>query len=242
MQVAVLTLFPELFAEFRQTSFVGRAIDNQRLVLHLEPLREHGLGKHKSVDDTPYGGGSGMLMRADCVLAGIEGAERALGLERAERRLLLTPQGEPFRQKTALRLAQASSLVLICGRYEGFDERVRHFVDEELSIGDFVLTGGEVPAMCVIEAVVRLLPGVLGNQSSTAEESFSAGLEGRLEYPHYTRPPEFRGYEVPSVLLSGDHAKIAEYRRQRSLERTRERRPDLLLRSSMPPGSGSDDE
>jgi tRNA (guanine37-N1)-methyltransferase len=176
-----------------------------------------------------------MVMRPDCVVSGIESAERALGVERAERRVLLTPQGAPFRQATAVRLSGAASLLLICGRYEGFDERVRHFVDEELSIGDFVLTGGEIPAMCVIEAVVRLLPGVLGNQSSTAEESFSEGLDGRLEYPQFTRPPEFRGYEVPSVLLSGDHAKIAEYRRLRSLERTRERRPDLLLRSSVPP-------
>jgi tRNA (guanine37-N1)-methyltransferase len=228
MQIAVLTLFPELFAAFRSTSFVGRAIDGGELALHLEPLRSHGVGKHLSVDDTPYGGGSGMVMRPDCVLSGIESAERALGVPRAERRILLTPQGVRFDQAAARRLASVRSSVLVCGRYEGFDERVRYFVDEELSIGDFVLTGGEVVAMCVIEAVVRLIPGVLGNARSTEEESFSPACSGRLEYPQYTRPQEFLGHAVPEVLLSGDHSKIAHWRLERSRDRTRERRPDLL--------------
>lgn len=228
MRIAVVTLFPELFEVFARTSFVGRAIESGALKLHLEPLRGHGLGKHLSVDDTPYGGGSGMVMRADCVLAGVESAERALGVERAERRVLLTPQGARFTQGTAARLAQADSLILICGRYEGFDERVRLFVDDELSLGDFVLTGGEVAAMCVIEASIRLVPGVLGNMESTAEESFSPVCGGRLEYPQYTRPNVFRGHEVPAILLSGDHGKIAEWRAQQSVSRTRERRPDLL--------------
>lgn len=232
MQIAVLTLFPELFAPFSVTSFVGRGIEGKQLTLHLESLRAHGLGKHLSVDDSPYGGGSGMVMRPDCVLKGIEAAEAALGVERAERRILLTPQGQRFDQSAARRLSTISSCVLICGRYEGFDERVRYFVDEELSLGDFVLTGGEVAAMCVIEAVVRLLPGVLGNAASTEEESFSPVCAGRLEYPQYTRPAEFRGHEVPSVLVSGDHAKVAKWRMDQSEARTRERRPDLLSASS----------
>lgn len=227
MQIAVLSLFPELFATFAKTSFVGRAVEAGKLALHLEALRPYGLGKHLSVDDTPYGGGSGMVMRPDCIVNGIEGAERALALPRVERRVLLTPQGAPFQQATARRLSEVSSLLLICGRYEGFDERVRGFVDEELSIGDFVLTGGEVAAMCVIEAVIRLIPGVLGNEESTSEESFSAACGGRLEYPQYTRPAEFRGLGVPNVLLSGDHGKVAEWRHARSLERTQQRRPDL---------------
>jgi tRNA (guanine37-N1)-methyltransferase len=228
MKVGVLTLFPELFAAFATTSFVGRAVDAGILTLHLEALRSFGIGKHHSVDDTPYGGGSGMVMRPDCIVSGMEGAEQSLGVERAERRILLTPQGVPFDQRAARRLAASSSLLLVCGRYEGFDERVRYFVDEEISLGDFVLTGGEVAAMCVVEAVVRLLPGVLGNAESIQEESFSPSCSGCLEYPQYTRPPAFRGHEVPPVLLSGDHGKVAEWRRTQSLDRTRERRPDLV--------------
>lgn len=228
MQIAVLTLFPELFEAFSRVSFVGRAVEGGQLSLLIEPLRRYGLGRHLSVDDTPYGGGSGMVMRPDSVVNGIEGAERSLGISRAERRILLTPQGRRFDQQQARRLAGASSCVLVCGRYEGFDERVRQFVDEEISIGDYVLTGGEIPAMCVIEAVVRLLPGVLGNAESTSEESFSTACSGLLEYPQYTRPAEFRGLTVPEILLSGDHGKIAAWRRETSLERTRQRRPDLV--------------
>jgi tRNA (guanine37-N1)-methyltransferase len=234
MRLGVVTLFPELFASFLATSFVGRAVELGLLTAHLEPLREHGLGKHRSVDDTPYGGGSGMVMRPDVVLAGIEAAERALGVERVERRILLTPQGAPFDQARARALSTVESMILVCGRYEGFDERVRHFVDAEISIGDFVVTGGEVPAMCVIEAVVRLLPGVLGNAESASEESFSPECSGRLEYPHYTRPAVFRGMAVPDVLVSGNHEKIRAWRAERSVERTAVRRPDLLAES--PPG------
>lgn len=231
MRLGIVTLFPELFGPFLATSFVGRAIESHTLRVHLEPLREHGLGKHRSVDDTPYGGGSGMVMRPDVVLAGVEAAERALGVERAQR-ILMTPQGKRFDQACARALASADSLVLICGRYEGFDERVRHFVDAEMSLGDFVVTGGEVPAMCLIEAVVRLLPGVLGNAESAAEESFSAVCSGRLEYPQYTRPASFRGHDVPEVLVSGNHERIRRWREERSLERTAERRPDLLAMDS----------
>ncbi|HET9932532.1 MAG TPA: tRNA (guanosine(37)-N1)-methyltransferase TrmD, partial [Polyangiaceae bacterium] len=167
-------------------------------------------------------------MRPDCVMEGIEATERALGVETPARRVLLTPQGARFDQSAARRMASYESMVLVCGRYEGFDERVRYFVDEEVSIGDFVLTGGEIPAMCVVEAVVRLLPGVLGNAESTSEESFSPVCGGLLEYPQYTRPASFRGHEVPKVLVSGDHAKIAEWRKEQSRLRTAERRPDLL--------------
>lgn len=229
MHIGILTLFPELFSAFAVTSFVGRAVSSSILKLHVESLRPFGLGKHLSIDDTPYGGGSGMVMRPDCVMSGIEATERALTTEAKVRRVLLTPQGARFDQAAARRLASYEAMVLVCGRYEGFDERVRYFVDEELSLGDFVLTGGEVAAMCVVEAVVRLLPGVLGNSESTSEESFSPVCGGMLEYPQYTRPASFRGHEVPKVLLSGDHAKVAEWRREQSELRTAERRPDLVL-------------
>jgi tRNA (guanine37-N1)-methyltransferase len=229
MQIAIVTLFPELFGSFLELSFVGRAVSSGALRVHLEAMRQHGLGKHLSVDDTPYGGGSGMLMRADTTVAAIEAAETALASSARPRRVLLTPQGARFTQEKARALAQCESLILICGRYEGFDERVRHFVDEELSIGDFVLTGGEVAAMCVVEACIRLLPGVLGNAESTSEESFSAECGGLLEYPQYTRPVTFRDLEVPEILRSGDHEKVRAWRSAASADRTRQRRPDLLL-------------
>ena len=237
MQIAIVTLFPELFTSFFELSFVGRAVHAGILRVHLEALRQHGLGKHLSVDDTPYGGGSGMVMRADTTVAAIEAAELALAAPARPRRVLLTPQGERFTQPKARLLAAQESLVLICGRYEGFDERVRHFVDEELSLGDFVLTGGEVAAMCVVEACIRLLPGVLGNAESATEESFSAECGGLLEYPQYTRPVSFRELEVPEVLRSGDHEKVRAWRASASAERTQQRRPDLLSEGSKP-GSG----
>ncbi len=228
MQVGIVTLFPELFGSFLELSFVGRAVSSGALRVHLEAMRQHGLGKHLSVDDTPYGGGSGMLMRPDTTVAAIEAAETALGASVRPRRVLLTPQGARFTQAKARELAAHESVILICGRYEGFDERVRLFVDEELSLGDFVLTGGEVAAMCVVEACIRLLPGVLGNAESTSEESFSAECGGLLEYPQYTRPMSFREHEVPEILRSGDHEKVRAWRAAASAERTRERRPDLL--------------
>jgi tRNA (guanine37-N1)-methyltransferase len=228
MQVAIVTLFPELFAPFFATSLMGRAHGSGVVSVHYEDLRQHGLGKHRSVDDTPYGGGSGMVMRADCVVAAMDAACEALGPGEPVHRILLTPQGKRFTQHDARRLAQKSRLCLTCGRYEGFDERVRGFVDEELSLGDFVVTGGEVPAMCMLEAVIRLLPGVLGNDDSAREESFSEELEGLLEYPQYTRPVEFRGLEVPEVLRNGDHAKINRYREEQAQKRSLERRPELV--------------
>jgi len=224
MQIDVVTLFPEIFSGFLEASFVGRAIAGGQLAVRFATPRDHGLGKHKSVDDTPYGGGSGMVMRVDVLVACIEAFEAGA---RAHR-VLLTPQGRPFDQEKARELSSRSAnVMLVCGRYEGFDERVRAHVDEEISLGDFVMTGGEVAAMAIIDSCARLLPGVLGNAESTHEESHSEDL---LEYPQYTRPAEFRGEGVPAVLTGGNHAEIAKWRRAQSIERTRARRPDMYAR------------
>jgi tRNA (guanine37-N1)-methyltransferase len=222
--VQLVTLFPELFEPFKTTSFVGRAITGGKLEIQARSPRDFGLGKHKSVDDTPYGGGSGMVMRVDVVTACIE----SFGEAPRARRLLMTPQGRPFDQAKAIELAALPAIMLVCGRYEGFDERVRKVTDEEISLGDFVMTGGEVAAMAIIESVVRLLPGVLGNEASTHEESHSPGNQGLLEYPQYTRPAEFRGDAVPPELLSGNHAEIAAWRAAQARARTAARRPDIL--------------
>lgn len=221
LHIAIVTLFPELFEAFGKISFVGKAQKAGLLDLEALNLRDFGLGNHRAVDDTPYGGGSGMLLRADCVVAALE------RVQAPARRILLSPQGAPFTTKTAKRWARLPRLAFVCGRYEGFDERVRDFVDEEASLGDFVLTGGEVAAMAMIEATLRFCPGVLGNPASAQEESFSEALGGGLEYPHYTRPAQFRGRGVPPVLLSGDHQKIEDWRREQSCARTASRRPDL---------------
>lgn len=230
MRVDIVTLFPELFAPFLATSFVGRAIDGGQLVVRLRSPRDFGLGKHKSVDDTPYGGGSGMVMRVDVLVACMEALDEDAAQKGEPRahRILLTPQGAPFDQHKAVALAAKPAFMLVCGRYEGFDERIRSHVDEEISLGDFVMTGGEVAAMAVVEATVRLLPGVLGNADSLREESH--GEEGLLEYPQYTRPAEFRGAIVPDVLKGGNHAEIATWRRAAAEERTKTRRPDLARR------------
>jgi tRNA (guanine37-N1)-methyltransferase len=230
MRVDVVTLFPEMFAGFLATSFVARAIDGGQLAVRFRSPRDFGLGKHKSVDDTPYGGGSGMVMRVDVLVATMESLDAdAPGGVRA-RRVLLTPQGRVLDQAKVLGLAALEAVMLVCGRYEGFDERVRAHVDEELSLGDFVMTGGEVAAMAVVDACARLLPGVLGNEASTIDESHSPDTGGLLEYPHYTRPAEFRGARVPEVLVGGNHAEIARWRRDQAIARTAERRPDLLER------------
>ena len=238
LRIAVVTLFPELFETFLKTSFIGRACSEGQLAVHLEPLREQGLGKHRSIDDTPYGGGAGMVMRVDCTVQAIESAEANCNFVPKGHRVLLTPQGRIFDQSKAQEWAARGELVFICGRYEGFDERVRDFVDEEASIGDFILMGGEVPAMLVLEACTRLLDGVLGNDASTRDESFSNVRDGMLEYPQYTRPLDFRGRVVPDVLRCGDHAKIEAWRQQQSLARTHERRPDLVLPSTTGPSLG----
>jgi tRNA (guanine37-N1)-methyltransferase len=207
------------------SGIMARAVRGGLVKIETHSLREHGLGRYRQVDDEPYGGGSGMVMRPEPIAAAIDAvmAQRP-GL----RRVLLTPQGELFRQSVAADLAlHERGLLLIAGRYEGVDERVRDLVDQEVSIGDYVLSGGELAAMVVIEAVTRLIPGVLGNSASLEEESFGSGL---LEYPQYTRPEVFRASAVPAVLLSGDHEKIRRWRREQALERTRKRRPDLLVK------------
>ena len=238
MRVDIVTLFPEMFAGFLATSFVARAIEGGELAVRLRSPRDFGLGKHRSVDDTPYGGGSGMVMRVDVLVAAMESLDADAG-SRAWR-VLLTPQGRPLDQAKVQQLSERDAVMLVCGRYEGFDERVRAHVDEEVSLGDFVMTGGEVAAMAVVDACARLLPGVLGNEASTIDESHSPDTGGLLEYPHYTRPAEFRGVRVPEVLVGGNHAEIARWRRAQAIARTRARRPDLWERFCAETRSGGE--
>ena len=216
----VVTLFPDLFAGFLEASLLGKAREAGLLSIDLADLRTFARDRHRTVDDAPYGGGSGMVMKAEPIRDALASLPRL-------HRVLLTPQGRPFDQARAAGLAGGGGLILFCGRYEGVDERVREWFDEEISLGDFVLSGGEVAAMAVIEAVSRLLPGVLGNADSVREESFAAGL---LEYPQYTRPEALDGRRVPPVLLSGDHGRVARWRRGQALLRTSRRRPDLFAR------------
>jgi tRNA (guanine37-N1)-methyltransferase len=223
----VITIFPELIEAAVQVGLLGKALATGRVSLECVSPRRFTSDRHQSVDDAPYGGGSGMVMSPPPLAAAIEQLDadaQAAGRQRGHR-VLLSPAGKPFDQAAARRLAQLPVLTLISGRYEGIDERVRSLADETISLGDFVLNGGEIAALAIIEATARLLPGVLGNESSIVEESHAAGL---LEYPQYTRPRSFRGIEVPAVLLSGDHAQIARWRRQQSLIRTRALRPDLF--------------
>lgn len=221
MKIDVLTLFPGMFAGPLDESIVRRARDTGRLDLQLHNLRDWTHDRHKTVDDRPFGGGPGMLLKPEPIFEAVESLAGD-----STQVVLLTPQGRRFEQAIARELARKSHLLLVCGSYEGFDERIREaLADDELSIGDYVLTNGALPAMVVIDAVTRLLPGVLGDDSSATEESFSQGL---LEYPHYTRPAEFRGMKVPDVLLSGHHAQIERWRHEQAASRTRQRRPDLL--------------
>ena len=224
LSVEVLTLFPRLISAPLEESILGKALEKGLLRVHVTDIRDFADGKHRVTDDVPYGGGAGMVMKPEPLVAAIEAARQRLPGARV---ILMSAQGAPFRQARACELAGAGSLILVCGRYEGVDERVLRLVDEELSLGDFVLTGGEIPALAVIDALARLVPGVLGNELSVHAESFSDGL---LEGPQYTRPAEFRGMRVPEVLLSGDHKKIAQWRQEQAVARTRERRPDLLTR------------
>ena len=228
MQIDIVSLFPECLEPLLRTSVVGRAIEGGIVRVRIKSPREFGVGRHAKVDDTPYGGGSGMVMRVDCLVDCMEALDRDREGGTAAHRILLTPQGERLTQRHLHELAAKPALLLACGRYEGFDERVRSFVDQEISLGDFVLAGGEVAAMAIVEGVARLLPGVLGNEASTTEESHGLASGGLLEYPQYTRPAEFRGQGVPEVLVGGNHGEIARYRREQALERTQKRRPDLL--------------
>lgn len=225
MRIDVVTLFPDMFRPFSELGVVGRAIAAGRIELRFRSPREHGVGPHRKVDDTPYGGGAGMVMRVDCLVEAMEALDATA--EPPGRRVLLSPQGRRFDQALARRLAEESALTLICGRYEGFDDRIRGYVSDEVSLGDFVLSGGEVAAMAVIDATARHRDGVLGNPDSRCDESH-AGPAGGLSHPQYTRPASFRDVAVPQVLVSGDHARIAAWRRAQAHARTRARRPDLL--------------
>lgn len=229
-QAHVITLFPELFPGVLGASLTGRALSEGRWQLHAHDLREHGLTRHRNVDDTPAGGGAGMVLRADVVGPAIEAVQR-----RATGRwpiLYMSPRGQRFDQSMARELAGCKGVAMLCGRFEGVDERViEHFGITEVSLGDFVMTGGELAAQAMIDATVRLLPGVLGNSESTVEESHAAGL---LEHPQYTRPAEWQGREIPPVLMSGNHAEIAKWRRHMSEALTRHRRPDLWARLQQP--------
>lgn len=237
IRIDVLTLFPEMCEGVFGTSILGKARDKGIVSLNAVNFRDFSGNKHNSVDDTPYGGGGGMVLKPDPIFAAVEhvlaetsaeagAAESAIDPPVKPRIILMCPQGQTYNQQIAEELAQEQHLIFICGHYEGYDERIReHLVTDELSIGDYVLTGGELPALTVIDSVVRLQPGALGNETSAVTDSFSTGL---LEYPHYTRPAEFRGWKVPDMLLSGHHANIEVWRREQALQRTLERRPDLL--------------
>ncbi|GAB4286287.1 MAG: tRNA (guanosine(37)-N1)-methyltransferase TrmD [Coriobacteriia bacterium] len=223
MRIDVITIFPEVFEPVFSSSMLGRAAEKGIIQFVTHDLRDYTSDAHRTVDDYPFGGGPGMVMKPEPFFRAHEAVSAADA--RPATTILLCPQGEPFRQRTAVELARADRLILLCGRYEGFDDRIRSLADLELSIGDYVLTGGELPAMVVVDAVARLVPGVLGDASSAEEESFSMGL---LEYPQYTRPASFAGRDVPDVLLSGDHARIERWRREQAIIRTAQRRPDLL--------------
>ncbi len=236
MRIDVLTLFPEMFGGPLDYSIIGRARKQGLLDLRLTNIRDFATDKHRQADDTPYGGGPGMVMKPEPIYAAVEAVTADAASSAAEGEvakphvILLDPQGLPFTQARAWELAEKEHIVLICGHYEGVDERVRAIVDEELSIGDFVLTGGELPAMVVIDAVCRLLPGALGEADSARQDSFEGFV---LDCPHYTRPFEFRGMTVPDVLLSGNHEQIRLWRRREALRRTLERRPDLLEKAPL---------
>jgi tRNA (guanine37-N1)-methyltransferase len=226
MRIDIITLFPEFFDEFVAHSIVGRAIKSGKLEIVTHNLRDYSDDKYKSVDDRPYGGGPGMVLRFDVLLKALKEVKaKSKTPNNKSKTILLTPQGQVYKQKMALELSQQKNLILICGHYEGLDERIRDYVDMEISIGDYVLTGGEIPAMIVTDSIARLLPGVLGNDASSHDESHSEGL---LEYPQYTRPEVYDGKTVPTILQGGNHQEIEKWRREQAKERTKIRRPDLI--------------
>jgi tRNA (guanine37-N1)-methyltransferase len=234
MQFEVFTLLPEVFPPYLDTSILNRARQRGLIDVRVHNIRDYTHDKHHTTDDTPYGGGGGMVMKPEPVF---EAVESILGLETLQAQpvtvpvILLTPQGRVFTQRVAEEFSRYERIALICGRYEGVDERIReHLVTDEISIGDYVLTGGELPALMIIDAVSRLIPGVLGDPTGAEDDSHSMGL---LEYPHYTKPPEFRGWKVPDVLASGNHAKIDEWRREQALTRTFRKRPDMLEKAEL---------
>ena len=234
MQIDILTLFPQMFQGPFSTGIFQRAIDHKLVSVNIQNIRDYTSDKHHTVDDYAYGGGAGMVLKPEPIFEAVESIKSDIYREKGSGELpliLLTPQGRLFSQQIALELSRYSHLILICGRYEGVDERVReHLVTDEISIGDYVLSGGELAAMVVVDAVVRLLPGVLGSEASSLDDSHSSGL---LEYPQYTRPAVYRGWSVPEVLLSGNHAQIAKWRREQAIIRTLERRPELLDKANL---------
>jgi tRNA (guanine37-N1)-methyltransferase len=230
MRIDILTLFPGMFAGPFSESIIQRAIERGLVHISLHDIRDFATGRHRVVDDYAYGGGPGMVMKPEPIAAAL--ASLCASAEEDVAVVLLTPQGRTFNQSIAREYAAKRRLVLLCGHYEGVDERVRTLVDDELSLGDFVLSGGEPAAIAVVDAVVRLVPGTLGSEESLSEESHTAGL---LEYPQYTRPPNFRGQEVPAILLSGNHQEVARWRRLQSILRTSQRRPDLLPQAHLTP-------
>lgn len=224
MRIDILTLFPEMFEGVLSSSIIGKASEKGLVNFQTLNFREYAVNKHGQVDDYPYGGGAGMVLRPEPLFDAVESL--LVGQQDRPRIVLMCPQGESYTQKKAEELAKEEHLVFICGHYEGYDERIReHLVTDEISLGDFILTGGELAAMTIIDSVVRLLPGALGNATSAHTDSYSTGL---LEHPHYTRPAEFRGWKVPDILLSGHHGNIEQWRKKQSLLRTLQRRPDLL--------------
>jgi tRNA (guanine37-N1)-methyltransferase len=234
MQFEVFTLLPEVFPPYLESSILQRARQRGLIDVRVHNIRDYTHGRHHTTDDTPYGGGGGMVMKPEPVF---EAIETVLGPVSDQTQpepvpvILLTPQGRVFTQRVAEELSRSPRIALLCGRYEGVDERIReHLVSDEISVGDYVLTGGELPALLIIDAVSRLLPGVLGDPTGAEDDSHSMGL---LEYPHYTKPPEFRGWKVPEVLVSGNHARIDQWRREQALERTLARRPDMLAKADL---------
>lgn len=229
MNIEIITLFPEMFEAIFAHSILKRALDKEILTVHLHQLRDFSIDRHRKVDDYPFGGGAGMLLQPQPVFDAMENIIKNLPAK--PHTIHLSPGGKPLKQNDLERLAQMQHLILLCGHYEGMDQRILDtWVDEEISLGDFVLTGGELPAMALIDGISRLIPGVLGHDESTSEESFSDGL---LEYPHYTRPAMFREMTVPTILLEGNHAAIAQWRKKESIRRTMKVRPELLLKLTL---------
>lgn len=222
MKIHIITLFPDMFKPVIGMSMLQKAQDEKLVEFSVVNLRDYGLGSRKTVDDTPYGGGAGMVLKPEPIFAAVRDIQNK---DDSAKILLMTPRGKQYSQVTAKQLSLEESLIIICGHYEGFDERIMAIVDQEISMGDFVLTGGEIPAMAVIDSVVRLIPGVLGDEQSNKDESFSAGL---LEYPQYTRPDDFEGQKVPEVLKNGNHAEIAKWRKEQAMLKTQSNRPDLI--------------
>lgn len=230
MRIDIFTLFPEMFESPFRLGIFQRAVEQGLVTLNTHDIRDYSHDRHRTVDDYPYGGGAGMVMKPEPVFEAVETVKSGIA-QNDFPVILLSPQGRLFSQEVAREYSRYPNLLLICGHYEGVDERVReHLATDELSIGDYILTGGELAAMVVVDAVVRLIPGVLGSEESLHEESH---MEGVLEYPHYTRPPVFRGWNVPDVLLSGNHAEIARWRREQAIRRTLQRRPDLLEKAAL---------